>query len=410
MGETYYTGRNFRRDETRGKYRGFIYHWGVDPATGKRKRYHKTKTFKATGQRAAKQEYLAWCAYEEEEAQRRQWQGDAAGAGALLIPDYVSRYIQSKEAAKSIEASTIRGYENSLRYIREEFSGTPIKDLKAKAVEEWLAKLTAKGFSSSTIGKAYRLLKQVLTDAVNNGVIMRNPLATVKPPKRANKKQGINALDSTGRAALLDKLEALELTPTVVGAYLALYTGMRRGEVCGLQWRDIDESNRVIWVKRSIGDGKGGTYIKQPKTDRARDVALPETLLDILLKWKDRQREDYANNLSALREDSYILGDPLGYFLPNHLTKEWHSISNLLGVYGTEGRLINFHDLRHTWATMFLANGGDVKTAASNLGHANAAMTLNIYASADPDAKRRAAKITETAMRQDGQPIRKAGQ
>ena len=58
------------------------------------------------------------------------------------------------------------------------------------------------GYSSSTVGKAYRLLKQVLSDAVNNGVIMRNPLATVKPPKRGNKKQGINALDTKARTAL----------------------------------------------------------------------------------------------------------------------------------------------------------------------------------------------------------------
>ena len=104
--------------------------------------------------------------------------------------------------------------------------------------------------------------------------------------------------------------------------------------------------------------------------------------------------------MATLREDSYIIGDPLGYFLPNRLTKEWNSIAKLLGVRGIEGRLPNFHDLRHTWATMFLASGGDVKTAASNLGHANAAMTLNIYASADPDSKRRAAEITESAMRQ----------
>ena len=240
----------------------------------------------------------------------------------------------------------------------------------------------------------------MLSDAVNNGVIMRNPLATVKPPKRGNKTQGINALDADARAAMLDKMAALGLTPTLVAAYLALYTGMRRGEVCGLQWRDLDEANRVIWIKRAIGDGKGGTYIKQPKTDKIRDVSLPDSLLAVLLDWKAKQREEFANNMATLRGDSYIIGDALGYFLPNRLTKEWNSIAKLLGVRGIEGRLPNFHDLRHTWATMFLASGGDVKTAASNLGHANAAMTLNIYASADPDAKRRAAEITEKAMRQ----------
>ncbi len=395
MGETYYTNRSFRYDKAREKWRGWLYHWGADG-----KRHHKSKTFKATGKRAAYSEFLTWCNEEEEEAQRRLSQGEAASIADLLIPDYVSAYIRTKEAAKSIETSTIRSYENSLRYIREAFADTAVKDLKPKAVEEWVADLTAKGYSSSTVGKAYRLLKQVLSDAVSNGAIMRNPLATVKPPKRGNKTQGINALDAKARTALLSKMESFELTPTLVAAYVSLYTGIRRGEVCGLQWRDLDEGNRVIWVKRAIGDGKGGAYLKQPKTDKIRDVSMPDSLLAILLEWKQAQREEYASKMATLRDDSYIIGDPLGYFLPNHLTKEWNSIAKLLGVRGIEGRLPNFHDLRHTWATMFLASGGDVKTAASNLGHANAAMTLNIYASADPDAKRRAAEITESAMRQ----------
>lgn len=95
-----------------------------------------------------------------------------------------------------------------------------------------------------------------------------------------------------------------------------------------------------------------------------------------------------------------MLGDAVGFYHPDRLTKDWASLAKLLGVRGAAGRLASFHDLRHTWATMFLASGGDVKTAASNLGHANAAMTLNIYASTDPDAKRRAADIVERSMRQ----------
>ena len=82
MGETYYTNQNFRYDEERGKWRGFLYHWGADG-----KRHHKTKTFKATKQRAAHVEYLKWVRQMEEEAQRRQWQGDAANAAELQIPE-----------------------------------------------------------------------------------------------------------------------------------------------------------------------------------------------------------------------------------------------------------------------------------------------------------------------------------
>ncbi len=77
------------------------------------------------------------------------------------------------------------------------------------------------------------------------------------------------------------------------------------------------------------------------------------------------------------------------------MSKGWSAIAKAVGVKGTESRIPTFHDLRHTWATRYLAEGGDVKTASSVLGHANAAITLNTYASADPDAKRRSALLTE---------------
>ena len=117
--------------------------------------------------------------------------------------------------------------------------------------------LTRRGLSSSSVGKAYRLLKMIMNDAVNHGAIDRNPLDTVKPPKRGNKYAGINALDTGGRVALLDRLESMELCPVVVAAYFALFTGMRNAEICALQWRDMDISNRVIWVEPLFGRWKG---------------------------------------------------------------------------------------------------------------------------------------------------------
>ena len=103
-----------------------------------------------------------------------------------------------------------------------------------------------------------------------------------------------------------------------------------------------------------------------------------------------------------MNSDSFIIGDAIGYYNPMRLTKGWNLIVRLLGIRGIEGRYPALHDLPHTWATLFLAAGGDVKTAASNLGHSNAAMMLNVYASADPDAKRRTAMLTERAMLPEG--------
>lgn len=396
MGTLYYTGQELIEDKKRGKFRGRLSYRDVD-----NKRRYITRTLQATGIRAAKAELTAFRnEMEREHAESVRNGGGNRAIADTPVPEYVAQFIDAKESTKAIEASTISSYRNSLKHIEGAFAGTALKDLQPKDGERWVADLVSEGLSSSMVCKAYRLLKMVLNDAVAVGAIDKNPLTLVKPPKRVNKKEGINSLDIDERTALLSKMGALELSPVLVAAYIALYTGMRRGEICGLQWRDLDTDNRVIWVRRAIGLGKGGAYIKQPKTDKARDVALPATLIEVLSRWRDAQRQSYAADMATLRPDSFMLGDAIGFYHPDRLTKDWASLARLLGVRGAAGRLASFHDLRHTWATMFLASGGDVKTAASNLGHANAAMTLNIYASTDPDAKRRAAEIVERSMRQ----------
>lgn len=396
MDGLFYVNRAMHFDEKRGKWRGYLYYYDAD---GKRR--YKTKTIQAKGKRAAKAEFELWAGAQEQAAQNDMKRNPSARAlGDSTVADYVAQYIDMREATKAIEASTIKGYRTALRYIRERFSGTAIKELQSADAESWIAELTARGLSSSSVGKAYRLLKMVLNDALNHGVIDRNPLVTVKPPKRANKKTGKNALDAHERTDLLRKLDAIDLCPVTVAAYFALYTGLRRAEICALQWRDLDIANRVVWVKRSLGSGKGGAYLKQPKTDKQRDVALPATLVDVLARWKVAQRKTFADNMATFREDTYIIGDPLGFYQPDRLSREWHTLAKLFNIRGVEGRIETFHDLRHTWATMFLSSGGDVNTAASNLGHSKPSMTLDVYASADPDAKRRAAEIVEQAMRE----------
>ena len=170
---------------------------------------------------------------------------------------------------------------------------------------------------------------------------------------------------------------------------IALNTGLRQGEVCGLQWRDYDERAGVLWVRRAIGNGKGGEYVKEPKTGKARDVATTGRLAAFLAGWREHLR---AQGFAAEGAEFVIPNANGGFTQAEYVGKEWRALSRALGLVGTEGRPVTFHDLRHTWATLATANKVDIKTISSNLGHANAAMTLNIYASADPDAKRRAAE------------------
>lgn len=393
-----YTAAYVQKRKDSDAFRAFVDFYEED---GKRRK--KSKTLKAKTKREANREAEDWLRELERQELESDETPEAVKAANMLVPDYVESFIDIWEQGKSIEPSTVKGYRSTAKYIRygypkgnvKGFEKVKVKDLRKKQVEEWSAGLTASGLTCSPVKKALGLLKQVMTQAVYNGVVVINPCNGVKPPKKSKKNEGINALTAKGLRDTLSILASLEQTPVTVGARIALFTGMREGEICGLKWKDVDLENKTLWVRGAIGRAIGGTYEKNAKTDRVRDICLPDSLIDILGKWLEVQRAEFREYGRTVGAGDYVLGDMDGYLSPDTLSKGWSAISKVIGVKGTEGRIPTFHDLRHTWATRYLAEGGDVKTASSVLGHANAAITLNRYASADPDAKRRSALLTE---------------
>ncbi|TGY60075.1 site-specific integrase [Coriobacteriaceae bacterium] len=354
---------------------------------GKRKR--KTRSLDARTKTEANRQMNAWWAEMEAEAERRAAEPPtpAEEASSVTVGEWVSDQIAQMGAVGSITPTTVAGYRHSAKLLSP-IAGTPLDRLDRAAVAGWMAGLTGRGLSSSTVGKSFRLLKQCMSIAVRDEMLLRNPCDGVRPPKREKVRPGINALDSAERSRLKALLASVEPDPMVVGASVALYTGLRRGEVCGLRWRDVDLDRGVLWVRKAIGVADGRTYLKDSKTGHDRDVALPATLVDALREWRRDPRSG----------EVYVVGRGDRWADPSVLGREWGVFAKLNGVRGTEGRLCTFHDLRHTWATAAVAAGIDIKTVSSNLGHANAAMTLNIYASADPEAKRRAAEVMDSVI------------
>lgn len=358
-----------------------------------------SKTLEATGKREARREADQWLAEENKRMERDAKRGAlAVKGGKQLVTAYVAEFIDIQERAKAIQPSTIRGYRGSLKYIERGFKGVKMEDLAPEMIREWEAELTEMGYSSSTVGKAHRLLKQVCTFAAGNKVIDEVPFFQVKPPRRENKKKGINALDRDARHALIERLEMMDLTRTTVSAYIALWTGLRRGEVCALQWRDYDEQAKTLKVRQAIGEGKGGDYVKDPKTHKERTLSIGPTLAGILARWKVVQRDQFAECMATLTRDSYIVGDAEGFYSPTYLSREWAALTRAFGIKGTEGRLPTFHDLRHSYATTGIAGGIDPVTVANGLGHSKPSMTLDVYAALDPNAQRESAKRFEELM------------
>lgn len=170
---------------------------------------------------------------------------------------------------------------------------------------------------------------------------------------------------------------------------IALFTGMRRGEIVGLKWADIDFEHQCLSVKRSIYKPKDGkAQEKEPKSKGSiRTIAIPERLIKTLLEYKHHQDRHISFMGDAWKNLDYIFTEEDGYVMNPHTpTKQFSKFLRRHGI-----RHLKFHGLRHTSATMLLANGCDIKTVSSRLGHADLE-TTGIYVHALESTDRTAAK------------------
>ncbi len=328
-------------------------------------------------------------------------EADSIPQASTFVSDYTDSFIDDLELAGSVEASTILDYRKSAKRIREAFADIRLNELRSAHIQKWEGQLIKSGLSASTVGKAHRLLKQVLKHAVDVRDLEWNPASAVKPPKR--KAPTPNSLSAEDGARLAMTLSSMQPTSMVVGATISLFSGLREGEACGLRWRAVDFANRQLYVVEAIGVGRGGTFVKTPKSESSRrSVPIEGAMWDMLIRRRqqmvvecraagmDTEAAEFETYFSGL----FVLGYPDGRnYNPTRLSRDWASFASSIGLVGTQGRRITFHDLRHSYATRAIAKGADVKSVASNLGHANEFMTLHVYASADPEARRRASAL-----------------
>lgn len=171
-----------------------------------------------------------------------------------------------------------------------------------------------------------------------------------------------------------------DIDETKLGVYISLYTGMRIGEICALSWEDVDLQNRVIYVRHTVArvrteeDGKVITkqIIDRPKTKASlRCIPICSNLLSVLVAYAEHSRSEYvvSNNPQFVRPRTYE-------YRYNRLLK----LSNIPHI--------NYHALRHTFATRCIESGVDVKSLSEILGHANVSITLNTYVHSSIELKR----------------------
>lgn len=239
------------------------------------------------------------------------------------------------------------------------------------------------GLSSTTVRSLHLMLHNALNRAVKEHLILRDPTEDCIAPKMQKIEMQILPPEH-----IKDYLEAADRRGLLPMFYLELVTGLRKGELTALLWSDLDITNRTISVsKQYVKNPNGELTLSQPKTETSvRKVSVPQEAVDLLVA----EHKRHPNN---------------PYIFPSPITREMYhpdSIVNLHKKILKDAGLphIRFHDLRHTFATLALQNGVDVKTVSSMLGHYDAGFTLRTYTHATRQKQDEAAQTMGSFMAQ----------
>lgn len=239
------------------------------------------------------------------------------------------------------------------------------------------------GLSSNTVRSLHLMLHSALERAVKERLILRNPTEDCIAPKV--QKIEMQILPPKHIKDYLDAADRQGLLPMF---YLELVSGLRKGELVALQWSDLDEANCTISVsKQASWDTEGSLILSQPKTGNSiREVSIPQDAVELL-------KQEHAKHPD----------NP--WMFPSSRTGEMYHPDSVVNLHkkilkdaGLEH--IRFHDLRHTFATLALQNGVDVKTVSSMLGHYDAGFTLRTYTHATRQMQQKAAEKMGSFMAQ----------
>lgn len=363
-----------------------------DPNEGQKKAEGALRRWRAELIAADEEEERAAIAAARREAERK-----ANPLAGVTVSEFMHDYLSMLEGSGAVEKSTLTGYSYSVKRIDAALGDVLVTKLTTKNIQAWENTMRrGEGLSERTITKVHRLLSQALNAAVECGNLQRNPCKSVKLSK--DKREKPHAMTRKQASDLLATLAAMPQTQVVSAARIALCSGMRIGEVCALRWEDVDVERRVLHVRRAIGRGVGGAYVKAPKNEfSVRDIPMVPQLraaLDarrerVLADAKEKEVMPSPEQLSQC----YVVCDVDGRFVnPYTISTGWAQLRDLLGVTDADGHPLKFHDLRHTWATIAVHSGADIKSVSAIMGHADTTTTMNTYASSDEDARRLAAE------------------
>jgi integrase len=342
-------------------------HWAIvisvrNPATGNRKR--QWHSFTGTKKEAQAERIKLLAAINA---------GTAIEPTKVTVANFVRARVDQWEAAGDITAKTAQRYRQLIEnQMAPHLGAKPLQKLSRLDVEAWHTVLRNGGLAARTIRQAHRVLGKALSEAERDTLVAKNVCRQQRAPKVAHSEMTI-VQDVPG---FVDKLRGSRL---YILATVALFTGMRLGEILALRWSRIDLDRGVIEVREALEETKAfGVRFKAPKSKAGRrDVTLPDILVDVLREHRKATLELRLQlGLGKLPPDALLFANLEGQpQRPSNVSSDWGDFAQRIGI-----PEITFHALRHTHASQLIAQGVDIVTISQRLGHAKPNITLATYA------------------------------
>ena len=288
----------------------------------------------------------------------------------LTVGEFLDVWV--KEYLVGCKSLTVKNYSEQVRkHLKPALGSIRLDKLTPHTIQRFYNGLTASGLAPKTVKNIHGVLHSALQQALLNGLITVNPSNACKLPRVT--KPEIRPLEPEEIKAILREAQLDDYCNLFI---VALFTGMRQGELLGLSWDYVNFETGVITIKQQLQCKDGEYFLETPKSGRGRSILPAPVVMEALKKEQEKQQAAKAFAGACWSNPmNLVFTDAIGKHLVRRtVVKHFKKVAERAGV--EESR---FHDLRHTFAVTSLYAGDDIKSVQANLGHATAQFTLDVY-------------------------------
>lgn len=303
---------------------------------------------------------------------------------AQICEEWLETVIKPNRRPRTYESYT----DMVRRHILPAIGQRPVSKLTPDEVQRMLNTLSASGLSPRTVRYARAILRKALHQAMQWNYIFRNVATMVEVPRVEKFK--IQPLTVEQAQSLLDSVQGHRLESLY---RVALSLGLRRGEILGLRWCDVDLNTRMLRIEVALQRVQGRLELSAPKTESSvRSLPLPEVLVRSLHAHRQRQAQESLRLGDAWHDHGLVFPSEVGTPMePRNLLRHFKAVLKTAGLPTT----IRFHDLRHSCGTFLIAQGVHPRVVMEILGHSQISVAMNTYGHVFPETQRQAVETVD---------------